>query len=176
MLKKIKLIVGLGNIGAKYALTRHNAGFLFVDILHTIYEFDSYKSRFKGEFCKGKIDKQSILLLKPQTFMNLSGEALLPAMQFYKIKPEEILVVHDDIDLKFSDIRFKQGGGDAGHNGLKDISAKIGKNYWRMRIGVGRPEFGDVSDYVLGKFPKDEFEKLAELLQKEALEFSENKK
>lgn len=164
--KQIKLIVGLGNVGEKYALTRHNAGFLFVDILQRKYDFENYKLRFKGEFSKGEIQNQNLFLLKPHTYMNLSGEALLPAMQFYKIKPEEILVVHDDIDLKPNDVRIKQGGGDAGHNGLKDITRVIGKDYWRMRIGVGRPEHGDIADYVLGKFSEEELNSLIPLLDK----------
>lgn len=165
-MSQIKLIVGLGNVGAKYALTRHNVGFLFVDALAQTFDFDGFKSKFKGEFSKGFIENNSEVLLKPHTFMNLSGQSVQPAMQFFKIKPEELLVVHDDIDLKFSDVRLKQGGGDAGHNGLKDITRAIGKDYWRLRIGVGRPEFGEVSDYVLQKFSKEQLDALVPLIEK----------
>ncbi|MHA1540757.1 MAG: aminoacyl-tRNA hydrolase [Alphaproteobacteria bacterium] len=163
---KIKLIVGLGNVGAKYVLTRHNVGFLFIDALASVNNFGNFKAKFKGEFSKGTIDSQSTILLKPHTFMNLSGQSVLPAMQFFKIKPEEILVIHDDIDLKFGEVKTKLGGGDAGHNGLKDITRAIGKNYNRMRIGIGRPEFGEVSDFVLQKFSKTELDKIILLIEK----------
>ncbi|MBN2779469.1 MAG: aminoacyl-tRNA hydrolase [Alphaproteobacteria bacterium] len=163
---KIKMIIGLGNVGAKYALTRHNVGFLFVDALAHTFNFDGFKEKFKGEFSKVTIDSDPVILLKPHTFMNLSGQSVQPAMQFFKIKPEELFVVHDDIDLKFSEVKIKCGGGDAGHNGLKDITRAIGKDYWRLRIGVGRPEFGDVSDYVLQKFSKEQLDSLVPLLEK----------
>ena len=165
-MSKIKLIVGLGNVGGKYALTRHNVGFLFVDALAQTFDFSGFKEKFKGEFSKGRIDSHPEILLKPHTFMNLSGQSVQPAMQFFKIKPEELLVVHDDIDLKFAEVKIKCGGGDAGHNGLKDITRTIGKDYWRLRIGIGRPEFGEISDYVLQKFSKEQLDSLIPLLEK----------
>ncbi len=174
MNKDIKLIVGLGNVGAKYELTRHNVGFLFVDAFSSVNNFGNFKAKFKGEFSKGIVGSKQVILLKPHTFMNLSGQSVQPAMQFFKIKPEEILVIHDDIDLKFGEVKTKLGGGDAGHNGLKDITCAIGKNYWRMRIGIGRPEFGEISDFVLQKFSKTELDEIIILLEKLASSRSPN--
>ncbi len=173
-MRDIKLIVGLGNVGAKYELTRHNVGFLFIDALASVNNFGNFKVKFKGEFSKGTIDSQQIILLKPHTFMNLSGQSVQPAMQFFKIKPEEVLVVHDDIDLKFGVVKTKLGGGDAGHNGLKDITSAIGKDYWRMRIGIGRPEFGEISDFVLQKFSKTELDSIIDLFEKLISNFKTN--
>ncbi|MDR1691575.1 MAG: aminoacyl-tRNA hydrolase [Rickettsiales bacterium] len=161
-LKNIKLIVGLGNVGDKYAITRHNVGFLAADYLNIAYEGTAWVKKFKGEVSEIKIGSNKIFLLKPHTFMNLSGQAVIEIMNFYKIAIEEVLVVHDDIDLPFEEVRIKQGGGNAGHNGLKSISMLCGNDYWRMRIGVGRPQNSkvDVSDYVLSPFSKKELEQL----------------
>ncbi|MCK5853739.1 MAG: aminoacyl-tRNA hydrolase [Sulfurovaceae bacterium] len=148
------LIVGLGNPGIQYEDTRHNIGFKVIDKL----VFDSgainvSKNSFYGELFKSK----QILFLKPTTFMNLSGRSLLAVKNFYKIEMENIIVVHDDIDLPFSALRFKSGGGHGGHNGLRSIDSIIGKEYIRVRMGVGKPEHkSQVADYVLHNFSQDE--------------------
>jgi len=150
----MKLIVGLGNIGDKYQLNRHNVGFLAVDYL--VNEFNASKISFsKGDLFKAK----DFLFLKPSTFMNNSGESVSLVKNFYKIDNEDIIVIHDDIDLKLGALKFKRGGSSGGHNGLKSIDKDIGNDYYRVRIGVGRPEKKEeVVNYVLSDFSKDEFE------------------
>ncbi|MFT6385872.1 MAG: PTH1 family peptidyl-tRNA hydrolase [Rickettsiales bacterium] len=148
------LIVGLGNCGKKYEQTKHNFGFLLGDEIAKEFSFEQKSNKFNAEFFTGSIADQKIILIKPQTFMNLSGSAVLAFSSFYKIPPEKIIVLHDDLDLELGRIKSKIGGGNAGHNGLKDIDAKIGKNYVRVRLGIGRPENAEyeISDYVLSKF------------------------
>ena len=151
------VIAGLGNPGAQYARNRHNIGFLVVDAIARRYAVGAFRSRFKGELAEGTIGAERRLLLKPQTFMNDSGEAVLAAMSFYKIAPEDIVVIHDEIDLRPGKLRVKRGGGSAGHNGLRSIDALIGPDYWRVRIGVGHPGVKElVQPYVLQNFPADE--------------------
>jgi PTH1 family peptidyl-tRNA hydrolase len=153
----MRLVVGLGNPGARYARNRHNIGFLAVDALARRYGFAAFRDRFKGEIAEGAIGEARILLLKPQTFMNDSGEAVLAAMSFYKIPPGEIAVIHDDLDLKPGKVRVKRGGGNAGHNGLRSIDALIGPDYWRVRLGIGHPGVRElVLPYVLQNFPTEE--------------------
>lgn len=151
------LLVGLGNPGTEYARTRHNVGFMAVDELVRRYSFDSFKSKFKGQITTGTIDTNKVMLLKPETYMNLSGESVLRACTFYKIKPEDVIVFHDDMDLAIGKVKVKRGGSAGGHNGLKSIDSHIGQNYIRVRIGVGRPEHKeDVVNWVLSKFnPSD---------------------
>lgn len=152
------LLIGLGNIGLEYAKTRHNFGFLALDQLIADYNFTKIGKKFASEVFSGEIKGRKIIALKPQTYMNNSGVAALEAMQFYKIAPQNIIVFHDEIDLALGKIKVKIGGGHAGHNGLRSLDEKIGKDYWRVRLGVDRPanaEF-EVSDYVLSKFSKDE--------------------
>lgn len=150
----IKLIVGLGNPGQEYQHTRHNAGFWFVDELAWQYKA-SFKNdkKFFGNIARISLPNQDLWLLKPDTFMNLSGKAVAALAQFYKIQADEILVAHDELDIDCGRIRFKQGGGNGGHNGLKDIQAKLGNaNFYRLRLGIGHP--GDknlVSAFVLNK-------------------------
>ena len=150
----IKMIVGLGNIGAEYEHTRHNAGFWFVDELAWQLKatFKSEK-KFFGEVARVARPEGDIWLLKPETYMNLSGKAVAALAQFYKIQPEEILVVHDELDIPCGQIRFKLGGGNGGHNGLKDIQAKFGTpNFYRLRLGIGHPgEKHLVVGFVLSK-------------------------
>jgi peptidyl-tRNA hydrolase, PTH1 family len=161
----IKLIVGLGNPGPQYSLTRHNIGFLYLNFLPMIYaEFPSWQQKFQGLFTKGTIAQEDVKLLQPQTFMNLSGQSVAACCQFFKIEPQDVLVIHDDSDLEFLKIRVKQGGGNAGHNGLKSIEQHIGNNFWRLRLGIGRPARGDLADYVLSAFSKDEQEELSDFL------------
>jgi PTH1 family peptidyl-tRNA hydrolase len=148
------LLVGLGNPGLKYQNTRHNAGFLAIDYLVNKFSFEKKSNKFDSEFFSGEIFKKKIIAIKPQTFMNLSGLAVQKFTTFYKLTTDQIFVFHDEIDLKIGTHKIKFAGGNAGHNGLKDIDNKIGKNYHRIRIGVGRPEDPrfEVADYVLGKF------------------------
>jgi PTH1 family peptidyl-tRNA hydrolase len=150
---KIRLIVGLGNPGGEYEQTRHNAGFWFVDELS--YKFKvtmRYEAKHQAIMGKFKYQDSDIFLIKPQTYMNLSGKSVISVMNFFKINSEELLVVHDELDFAPGVAKFKSGGGSGGHNGLNDIDRVIGKNYLRLRIGIGHP--GDrhkVVDYVLKK-------------------------
>jgi PTH1 family peptidyl-tRNA hydrolase len=153
----MRLIVGLGNPGTRHARNRHNIGFMAAAAIAGRYGFGPFRSRFKGALAEGTISGEKRLLLCPQTFMNASGEAVLAAMSFYKIAPRDIVVIHDEIDLKPGKVRVKRGGGAAGHNGLRSIDAMIGADYWRIRIGVGHPEVKElVQPYVLQNFPPEE--------------------
>jgi PTH1 family peptidyl-tRNA hydrolase len=155
------LLVGLGNPGAKYNNTRHNIGFIASDILSTCYNFVwSTKSKFNAEIACGDLEFGKVVLCKPNTFMNLSGASVSSLSSFYKLKPENVIVIHDDVDVPLGRMKYKLGGGAGGHNGLKSIDSNIGINYHRIRIGVGRPEDPryNISDFVLGKFSKDEEE------------------
>ncbi len=148
------LFVGLGNPGSQYEETRHNIGFKVIDALVEEHGArDISKSAFYGALYR----TASTLFLKPTTFMNLSGKSVLPVKQFFKIEMDDIIVIHDDIDLPFGAVRFKRGGGHGGHNGLKSIDSMIGKEYLRIRIGVGKPERkSQVADYVLHPFSDEE--------------------
>lgn len=146
----LKLIIGLGNPGADYTATRHNAGFWFLDALAQREQaVFSPKSKFKAEVAAATGTGGGIYLFKPQTFMNLSGETAIAAANFYQAEGAQVLVAHDDVDFPPGIARLKQGGGSAGHRGLADITRRIGGGYWRLRIGVGRPAQGGVEDYVL---------------------------
>lgn len=152
------LVVGLGNPGSKYELNRHNIGFLAVEEIARKLGSSVWTKKFRGELCEGNFKSERIYFLKPQTYMNLSGESVAAAARFYKIPPENIIVIHDDIDIANGKLRVKQGGGNGGHNGLKSLDAHIGVNYIRIRIGVGRPEHsGQVADFVLNDFSKEDF-------------------
>ncbi|MBR6026561.1 MAG: aminoacyl-tRNA hydrolase [Neisseriaceae bacterium] len=155
----IKLIVGLGNIGMEYAATRHNAGFWFIDELSSRYPCNLHEEKkFFGDVGRTTIGKQEIRLLKPNTFMNRSGLAVVAVANFYRIAPEEILVIHDELDIPCGTLKLKQGGGNGGHNGLKDIQARLGSaNFWRLRIGISHPgDKNQVVSYVLKKPTADE--------------------
>jgi PTH1 family peptidyl-tRNA hydrolase len=156
------LFVGLGNPGPAYEMTRHNIGWRVIDHLVADLEArDISKNSFYGELYR----HGNLFFLKPTTFMNLSGKSVLTVKQFFKIETEDIIVIHDDIDLPFGALRFKQGGGDGGHNGLKSIDALGDRDYYRIRIGVGKPEHkGQVSDYVLHPFDSKEEESLETLI------------
>lgn len=150
----IQLIVGLGNPGPEYAETRHNAGaWLVANLAEMDHEPLRFENKFSGFCGKVKLAEVECRLVIPSTFMNRSGQSVQAIANFYRILPESILVVHDELDLPVGIARFKQGGGDGGHNGLKDISAKLNdKNYWRLRIGIGHPgQRTEVHDYVLSK-------------------------
>ena len=175
------LIVGLGNIGTEYANTRHNLGFNLVDKLIEKYNIQNFQNKFASHLYQGTIKENKVILIKPQTFMNRSGISVAEVKKFFKIPLENILVIHDDLDLDFCKLKFKIGGGAGGHNGLKSIDEMIGKNYWRLRIGIGRPEFkNDISNYVLKKYNSQELKTLENLNQELAdsieLFFSEDKK
>jgi len=157
----IRAIVGLGNPGAKYADTRHNAGFWFVDSLARRFGCRfRVEAKFFGEVCRLQLDGEDCWLLKPTTFMNRSGQAVAALARFYKLKPEEVLVAHDEIDLPPGEIKLKLGGGHGGHNGLRDIIPALGsKDFLRLRVGVGHPGHKDaVVDYVLDRPPRAEQE------------------
>ena len=144
------LIVGLGNPGREYQNTLHNIGFKVLDALPFA---PVWKSKFKGEFAQHSHKGTPIILLKPQTYMNLSGESVVRCMHFFKIPPSQIIVIHDEVDLPFGRLQLRPGGGLAGHNGLKSIAGQLGtKDFKRLRMGVDRPAHGAVSDYVLSRF------------------------
>jgi PTH1 family peptidyl-tRNA hydrolase len=157
---RIQLIVGLGNPGAQYEQTRHNAGFWFVDAIARRHNGQlKSENKFHGEACKVRVDGEELWLLKPMTFMNKSGQAIAALARFYKIPPEGILVAHDELDLPPGDIRLKTGGGHGGHNGLRDTINQLGgsRDFQRLRIGIGHPgHSSQVTGYVLGKAPADE--------------------
>ena len=169
------LIVGLGNPGREYEKTRHNVGFLVVDALARRHRAVAFSSKFKAEVAQVNVRGHSALVLKPQTFMNLSGQSVQPAMAFYKIPLEQVIVVHDDLDLELGQIKLKRGGSAAGHNGLKSIDSQIGPNYLRVRAGIGHPRAklpdgaapptGRVVGHVLGGFKGKEAEEAAILVE-----------
>ncbi len=161
----MKLLVGLGNPGDKYARHRHNVGFMAVDRLAGRHRFSPWKKRFSGYVCDGQIDGCRALLLKPDTFMNESGRSVGEAMRFLKLPIADVIVFHDELDLDPGRVKAKGGGGNAGHNGLRSISAHLGNDYTRVRIGIGHPGHKDaVSGYVLHDFAKVEMAWLEPLL------------
>lgn len=163
------LIVGLGNPGTQYDKTRHNIGFMAIDRLAQRHQLAVTTKKFKGLLGTGFIEEQPVVLLKPQTFMNLSGQSVQPAASFYEVGIDKILVIHDELDLHMGTLRLKVGGGHGGHNGLKDIINRCAsKEFVRVRMGIGRPEPShDVSSYVLGTFRK-----VDESLRDELIELS----
>jgi len=148
------IVAGLGNPGREYEYTRHNIGFMAIDAIYARGGFSPWKEKFKALLAEGVIDGQKVLLVKPQTFVNNSGEALQPLMQFYKFPLSDLTVFHDDMDLAPGKIRIKTGGSSGGHNGLKSIEAHCGKDFRRVRLGIGHPEHDHetVVNFVLGKF------------------------
>jgi PTH1 family peptidyl-tRNA hydrolase len=153
----MRLLVGLGNPGARYAGHRHNLGFMAIDAIARRHGVAGFRSRFKGDLADAPIGGERRLLLKPQTFMNDSGESVAEVARFFKIAPAEIAVIHDEIDLRPGKLRVKRGGGNAGHNGLRSIDALLGPDYWRVRIGVGHPGVRElVQPYLLHDFAAEE--------------------
>lgn len=153
----MKLLVGLGNPGPEYQGHRHNIGFMALGEIARRYGFPSFRGRFQGRTSDGLIAGERVLLLMPETFMNRSGQSVGEAARFHKIDPALIIVFHDDLDLAFGKVKIKQGGGHGGHNGLRDLDAHVGPDYWRVRLGIGHP--GDkarVHGYVLSDFAKSE--------------------
>lgn len=166
----MRLLVGLGNPGTEYARTRHNIGFMAVDELVRRFSFSQWKKAFKGQVCAGEIEGEKVILLKPETFMNLSGEAVQEAVHFYKLLPENVIVFHDELDLPIGKIKVKVGGSPAGHNGLKSIDSHIGQDYMRVRIGVDNDKQIQTADYVLGKPSAEDFQ----ILEQEFQQIAEN--
>lgn len=168
------LVVGLGNPGRKYEKNRHNVGFMAVDRLAGVHGLPAFTSKFSGRFTRGEISvgerRYPVGLLEPETFMNVSGDSVQPAAGFLKVAPAQIIVVHDELDVSFAEVRLKVGGGHAGHNGLRSLIARLGTpDFVRVRVGVGRPppDFrGEVADYVLGDFAAPERSRLDEVLDR----------
>jgi len=153
----MRLFVGLGNPGAKYQGNRHNIGFMAVDELARRHGFAPWRRRFQGETSEGTLERERVILLRPLTFMNDSGRAVQEAASFFKLAPAEIAVFHDELELPFAKVRVKVGGGIAGHNGLRSISAHVGNEYRRVRLGIGHPGVKElVHNHVLSDFAKSE--------------------
>jgi len=165
----MKLIIGLGNPGKKYETTWHNLGFLAVDALAAskpeMFLKCKQSAKFKAEVCEGSELEEKIILAKPRTFMNKSGQAVKAIMSFYKIKPLDLWVIHDDIDLPLGKIRIRKGGSAGGHHGMESIISSIGTNdFMRIRVGIGRPIHGDITGYVLGRFTNEEKEPISQAI------------
>lgn len=151
----MKLFVGLGNPGAQYAFNRHNVGFMAVDAIAAAHDFPSWRKRFSGLAAEGKLGRETVLLLKPGTYVNKSGRSVGEAVRFFKLELADVLVFHDELDLAPGKVRVKTGGGTAGHNGLRSLTAHIGNDYVRVRIGIGHPGHKDlVQSWVLHDFVK----------------------
>ena len=162
----MKLFVGLGNPGAKYAMNRHNIGFMALDRIAQDHGFSPWKAKFQGRFSEGRFGSDKVILLKPETFMNLSGQSVGEAMRFYKFDSTDVIVFHDEIDLAPAKTKFKSGGGHAGHNGLRSIHQHISPQYDRVRMGVGHPGHKDaVPGYVLRDFPKADHDWLDDVIR-----------
>lgn len=162
----MKLFVGLGNPGAQYAQNRHNIGFMALDRIAEDHGFSPWKARFQAQVSEGRLGGDKLVLLKPQTFMNLSGQAVGEAMRYLKLSPADVVVFHDELDLAPGKLRLKEGGGHAGHNGLRSIHQHIGEAYHRVRLGIGHPGHKDrVAGYVLHDFAKADEEWLDDLLR-----------
>lgn len=162
----MKLFVGLGNPGAKYAQNRHNIGFMALDRIASDHGFAPWRGKFQGSVSEGKLGSEKVILLKPETFMNLSGQSVGEAMRFCKLTPADITVFHDEIDLAPGKLKVKQGGGHAGHNGLRSLHQHITPEYQRVRMGVGHPGHKDaVPGYVLKDFAKADHDWLDDMLR-----------
>ncbi|WP_062350087.1 aminoacyl-tRNA hydrolase [Bacillus kwashiorkori] len=164
----MKLIVGLGNPGKQYEKTRHNIGFKVIDELSTQFNLPLTETKFRGLYSKGIVNGEKVILLKPMTYMNLSGEAVKPLMEYFQISIDDLLVVYDELDLPVGKIRLRYKGSAGGHNGIKSLIAHLGtQEFKRIRIGIDRPEPGfAITDYVLGKFSKQEAKVMQEVMKK----------
>ncbi|RPF70323.1 aminoacyl-tRNA hydrolase [Aurantiacibacter spongiae] len=161
----MQLWVGLGNPGPRYAMHRHNVGFMALDVIADMHGFGTVQTKFQGWFQEGRIGSDRIALLKPATFMNESGRSVGEAMRFYKIGPDALTVFHDELDLAPFKVKVKQGGGHAGHNGLRSIDSHCGPDFRRVRIGIGHPGSKDrVNGHVLGNYARTEQDDLAQML------------
>jgi len=171
----VKLIVGLGNPGIEYKNNRHNFGFMALDCLSAHFQFEDWKSKLEGKFAAKLFGSEKIILVKPQTYMNMSGICVVKFKQFFKVSEDDIFVIYDDIDLEFGDIKLKKGGSDAGHKGVRSISQHLGtKDFNRIRMGIGRPSRKEeVSSFVLSNFSKTEIDKTLVLIQNLCEDFEE---
>ena len=161
----MQIWTGLGNPGPKYALNRHNVGFMAVDVIAEMYRFGPVQKKFSGWVQEGRIGTHKVLLLKPATFMNESGRAVGEALRFYKLEPDALTVFHDELDLAPFKVKVRMGGGLAGHNGLRSINQHLGPDFRRVRIGIGHPGAKErVHGHVLGNYAKSEMDPLAEML------------
>lgn len=161
----MKVIVGLGNPGPQYAETRHNIGFLLIDLLAEVHNLQ-FRAKFQGLWTEGNVEGERLFLLKPQTFMNLSGRSVRELTSFYKVSGDDLLIVQDDMDLPLGKLRLRDQGGAGGHNGIKSILTELGsEKFWRLKMGVGRPpKEWDPARYVLSPFAEDELKQLDEVL------------
>jgi peptidyl-tRNA hydrolase, PTH1 family len=166
------LVVGLGNPGREYASHRHNVGFMTVDELSRKARADAFREKFSGVYARAELGDEPAILLKPMTYMNESGRSVQPAMAFFKVEPKDVIVIHDELDLPFGEVRLKFSGGHAGHNGLRSIVARSGTaDFGRVRLGISRPPpgfQGEVADYVLSSFDAVERAVLPDILAKAA--------
>ena len=161
------LIAGLGNIGRKYENTRHNTGFMAVDEIAKRNDIKISRTKFRAAYGKGKIAGEDVILIKPETYMNASGEAVWPFMDFFKIEPENIVIIYDDVELPLGTLRIRKSGGAGTHNGMKSVIESVGTTgFPRFRLGVGSPEHGDLINYVLSDFSKEEKESMEELIDR----------
>lgn len=161
----MQIWVGLGNPGPEYALHRHNVGFMAIDIIADMHGFEPPKRRFQGWAQEGRLGSEKLLLLKPATFMNKSGQSIGEAMRFFKLEPQDVTIFHDELDLAPFKVKVKRGGGTAGHNGLRSADQHIGAEFRRVRIGIGHPGNKDrVTGHVLGNFAKTELDDLTDML------------
>ena len=161
----MQIWAGLGNPGAQYALHRHNVGFMAADAIAAVHGFGPWQKKFRGLTSEGRIGRHKILLLKPQTYMNDSGDAVQQALRFYKLDVDALTAFHDELDLAPMKVKVKVGGGTAGHNGLRSIDASLGPDFRRVRIGIGHPGHKDrVTPHVLGNYAKAEMDSLADVL------------
>jgi PTH1 family peptidyl-tRNA hydrolase len=162
----MQLWVGLGNPGAKYAANRHNIGWMAVERIASDHGFSPWRGKFRGSLCEGTLGGEKVLLLRPETFMNLSGQSVGEAMRFYKLAPGDVTVFHDELDLAPGKCRVKSGGGHAGHNGLRSLHQHMGEAYHRVRLGIGHPGHKDrVASYVLSDFAKSDRDWLDDLMR-----------
>jgi PTH1 family peptidyl-tRNA hydrolase len=163
----MQIWVGLGNPGTQYALQRHNVGFMAADIIAEVHGFSPWSKKFRSLVSEGRVGRQRVLLVKPQTFMNDSGDAVQQALKFYKLDIERLTVFHDELDLAPFKVKVRVGGGLAGHNGLRSIDAALGPEFRRVRIGIGHPGPGRkdlVTPHVLGNYAKSDMEPLSDML------------
>lgn len=162
----MKMIVGLGNPGEKYLRTRHNLGFMVIDEFSQQLGMGGFQHKFQSLFCKKEVEHEEIILLKPQTFMNLSGIAVQEVANMYKCQPRDVMVVCDDLDLPLGKLRIRRSGGCGGHRGLESVASSLGTaDFPRLRIGIGRPKFNDTSRFVLSMFSAEEDVEIAKSLQ-----------
>jgi PTH1 family peptidyl-tRNA hydrolase len=161
----MQIWAGLGNPGASYALHRHNVGYMAADVIAASHGFGPWQKKFRSLVAEGRVGRHKVLLLKPQTYMNDSGDAVQQALRFYKLEVDALTAFHDELDLAPMKVKVKVGGGTAGHNGLRSIDACLGPEFRRVRIGIGHPGHKDkVTSYVLGNYAKAEMEPLSDLL------------